>query len=398
MSTIPTLIVAPAIIAAGIAYKYGGGGHRRRSVSSMRSNGDDIGHQRRMSVPTLIPHSSFTKDQKRSLSKIQGVSNGPIELTQEEVHASYPYTTEGIDNSSWMYKAAHHITGDLGPIEHQDQEPSADGRLHQVSDGQQDIGPGASALDSSSTRPIHEAGRAADKVLEEQSYRNRDTDVNRAALDATRSGSSNWIPWSASSTEMSKDANTNKGQNEGDARSWFWNRKQEVDDKANQIMDDTKQKAEDTKGWFWNKKEEAEETTSQKMKDTKGWVQDKKQATDDKANQVADDTKDWFWNAKEEADQAVQGAKGWFGSQMQDMEDGGVGEVSNKQQDVNVGDKLQQQRRDSLMSENKMDEARSTLRSTAQDLKNMVGSNKGGEPAEFVERDSHIPMVSSSKD
>ncbi|KAJ2844570.1 hypothetical protein GGI22_006834, partial [Coemansia erecta] len=193
MATIPSLIVGPALVAAGLAYRYsrfdddnqqkeGGAGisglHARR-MSEMTSSTTGYNHAGGFSmgarfegdfqppvpserqrtdafVPTnMVAASSSTSSSSsppstgggESLAQYQGQSKATAEKPQSghlEQHTGrkqniydnvsdrrvanalamrenpYPRTTDELENRSWLFRAVHKVTGDLGPIEHKD--------------------------------------------------------------------------------------------------------------------------------------------------------------------------------------------------------------------------------------------------------------------------------------
>ncbi|KAJ2377068.1 hypothetical protein IW150_001602, partial [Coemansia sp. RSA 2607] len=175
MATIPTLIVAPAILAAGLTYKYAGGsddisGVRIRRTSETGFSGEALRQQptvqRRASLSAVegragsrfesdfaprvpsdmhradafVPTTMLTTNNVGSSAASGGdptvrsraggsgsTAYSPWKQILEsnargtvDHRSTYPNTTEDINRSSWLYRVAHKITGDLGSIEHQE--------------------------------------------------------------------------------------------------------------------------------------------------------------------------------------------------------------------------------------------------------------------------------------
>ncbi|KAJ2025622.1 hypothetical protein GGI06_000509 [Coemansia sp. S85] len=395
MATIPTLIIAPAILAAGITYKYTGGEgpdagtmRRRRSemdairgrmggrviedVHSARVVGERFEQdfqprvptqQRQLAntfIPTSIlisgttlqaqaagdpPESSSDSNQgSGSLSSrktLYGMSGGPTELAPDQA-GRYPRTTEEIEQTSWLQRAARSITGDLGPIEHQERVASLQHarEAHQSAD-HGEAGPRYFTRDS--------VNDARDRFRSMK--REVDEDIDQKAAEALRSATQafdetqGWF-WStkksvddaaASAVDDAKKTANDVADSAKDAadktRDWFWSTKKGVDEAAASAVDGAKQAAEETQGWFQSKKQEADDAAQSAAQDVKRRASDmtdsarqaakdaqeataaaaqdvRRRASDasDSAKQAAEETRGWFWSKKQEADDAAQSA------------------------------------------------------------------------------------------
>ncbi|KAJ2390949.1 hypothetical protein H4S02_001583, partial [Coemansia sp. RSA 2611] len=334
MSTIPTLIVAPAILAAGLAYRYGGSdrrsgriqdsqeyfvrhGTRRGSNLEQQSAGDEAPRMQHMNelIPTtmigpglqrypgagdvnsLAAQTGETKyfpvahpdDKHFDSYKPQGISS---KLYRSTIIGPYPRNEDERHDSSVLSRAMHGVTGDLGPIEHQ-----SDAALRYQDKLQQSV-PQAEHLRGSpsvhptltkssmykSDAPVNQASRAAKDVTDQQ--RVSDKDANQAAIDVTRQGT--------------RDEQLQKERELAAAREssggWFWNTKKQAEDKAGEIADSAKDKANETRGWFWGKKEQAEDKAAQAADAVKGRAEE----TVDAVKNKADETRGWFWSTKQQ--------------------------------------------------------------------------------------------------
>ncbi|KAJ2751342.1 hypothetical protein GGI19_004543 [Coemansia pectinata] len=374
MATIPTLIIAPAILAAGIAYKYTGGeGSDARNIGPAtamrrrRSETDTIGSRRmegaystqttgerfeqdfQPRVPTqrqladsFIPTSILrggpalqaqaadsSGDQgSRSLSSrmtLYGMSGGPAELEPDHT-GRYPRTTDEIEHTSWLQRAARSITGDLGPIEHQERVVS----MQHAGDSQ---------------HPAERADNAPRYFVRESV----DTARDRSVQDAERAVD--------------------------EARDWYWSKKKEIDDDINQAASDTlgatKQALDETQGWFWSKKKEVDDAAASAIDDVKQTASEVSESTKD----AADKTREWFWSKKKEVDedisQAYDETQGWFWAKRQEADDA-VADVADsvKRQAGDVSDAARQsarEARDKLAS--KTQEAEEATAAAARDMK-----------------------------
>ncbi|KAJ2741185.1 hypothetical protein GGI20_005359 [Coemansia sp. BCRC 34301] len=400
MSTIPTLIVAPAILAAGIAYKYAGGGegsadsrnggqantvHRRRrsemdnigeGVSSAQIAGERrsslgarfeqdfqprVPSQRQLADASFIPTtmlrgttlqaqaagiSGEAPNEQKSSSldsrkELYGMSGGPAELAPDSA-GRYPRTTDEIEHTSWLQRAARSITGDLGPIEHQEAVISVQRAAEEKQPvaGSREGAPHGFVRDSAKDirdRSVHDAARAAEDVAARMPPGD---DANKAAQDATRSGAD--------------DARQTAKHAADEMRGWLWSKRKDVDDAvaqaesdvdrmAHNIADSTNQALDETQGWFWSKKKEADDAAAKAAEDVDrmtsnvsdatnkaadkahGWFSSMKKDADDAAAKAAEDvdrmardisdstkqafdeTQGWFWSKKKEAGDAAQG-------------------------------------------------------------------------------------------
>ncbi|KAJ2508938.1 hypothetical protein IWW47_000335 [Coemansia sp. RSA 2052] len=413
MATIPTLIVAPAIVAAGIAYRYTGGGEasssdarnggpasaampgRRRSETDRVGAAGDVYSapiaserwslgtrfeqdfqprvpmQRQLADPSFIPTNMLggtvlqaqaagalggggaPGDQRRSSSSslpshmsLYGMSGGPTELAPGN-SGRYPRTTDEIEHTSWLQRTARSITGDLGPIEHQEAVVGveATGDSQQSAAGRREGAPQFSIRDSAKDirdRSVHDAARAAEDVT---AHLPRDDDANKAAQNVTRSDidgigagldqakqtikqaadeTRGWfrskkkeINDSAAKTaadvdRMASDAVDSTKQAFDETQGWFWTKKKEVDDAAAKTVDDAnrmasevsesaKEAANKTRGWFWSKKKEVDDSAAKAAADADRMAND----ISDSTKQAYDETQGWFWTKKKEIDDAA---------------------------------------------------------------------------------------------
>ncbi|KAJ2841427.1 hypothetical protein J3B02_005894, partial [Coemansia erecta] len=324
MTTIPTLIIAPAILAAGLTYRYTGGkdegserARRRSEISLSGSNPSEFDISRKLQAGSRfkedfepgVPISQHRADAfvPTSQLKPQNTNDSPSvshrRATSDSTHSpwkqilesniksnteynsTYPNTTDDIQKSSWMYRAAHKITGDLGPIEHQENY------LDKAFDegGQREATVLVPTWDKgvfrqtmfSGSRPkeqgtanIHAASRAAEEVTDkgvrgtrdaqDAAYEAIDRNEKAKAADAADKGGSGW---------------------------WFWNKQQDTGDTQGRrasdvISGDVRKSADDARNWLWNKKEDSEDAVSDAAGDVKRRASD----TSDSARRAADDT------------------------------------------------------------------------------------------------------------
>ncbi|KAJ1831125.1 hypothetical protein LPJ63_004497 [Coemansia sp. RSA 2711] len=363
MSTIPTLIVAPAILAAGLAYRYGGSdrrsgriqdsqeyfvrhGTRRGSNLEQQSAGDEAPRMQHMNefIPTtmigpglqrypgagdvnsLAAQTGETKyfpvahpdDKHFDSYKPQGISS---KLYRSTIIGPYPRNEDERHDSSVLSRAMHGVTGDLGPIEHQ-----SDAALRYQDKLQQSV-PQAEHLRGSpsvhptltkssmykSDAPVNQASRAAKDVTDQQ--RVSDKDANQAAIDVTRQGT--------------RDEQLQKERELAAAREssggWFWNTKKQAEDKAGEIADSAKDKAEDKASdaadTVRDKASDAANTAKQAADDTRGWFWNKKEQAEDKAGEAANAVKDRAGDMADSAKQAADDTRGWFGAQKERAQD-----------------------------------------------------------------------------
>ncbi|KAJ2731071.1 hypothetical protein IW152_004821 [Coemansia sp. BCRC 34962] len=334
MATIPTLIITPAILAAGIAYKYTSGegpetsDMRRfrsemdttRSRTSGRTMEDEdvsstqalgkkfeqdsqprVSPQPRQLANTFIPtsvlvsgmalqaqpvddssesSSDSSQQDSRSLSlrkALYGMSGGPTELAPDQA-CRYPRTTDEIEQTSWLQRAARSITGDLGPIEHQERVTT----LQQAGDPHRSTDHGVAGPRYFARDSVNDARNRLGSMKKEV-----DRDINQNAIEAL------------SSTTQAFD----------ETQGWFWSAKKSVDDAAASVVDDvrqtanevaesTKDAADKTRGWFWAKKKEVDDDVNQMSSDLKDYTK-----------QAYDETQNWLQSKKQEADDVAQGAR-----------------------------------------------------------------------------------------
>ncbi|KAJ2537697.1 hypothetical protein GGF49_006252, partial [Coemansia sp. RSA 1853] len=374
MSTIPTLIVAPAIVAAGVAYKYAGGSDRyggtrlqdrqeyyvKGGASGRRGSTGSLEHQSGIDgrtgrglhanefIPTtmvgpglqqypgsaansLAAQTGETKyrpatfDGSASFDSYhpQGISTKQV---PERIIGPYPRSDEERKHSSWLSRAAHKLTGDLGPIEHQNddilrrRDEIRERAEEQVPMGQGGSGPPRIGVHKTSMyasdAPLNKASRAADNVTRKGV---NNVDANQAAIDVTREGtrvndsdeSQGWFGNNYSADDRAGKIKQTADQSSG----WFWNKKQEADDATSGVVDKVKRRASDaeysakeaadkTSGWFWNKKQDADEAVSDAANTVKRRASDAKY----NAKEAASKTNGWFWNKTQDASDATSNA------------------------------------------------------------------------------------------
>ncbi|KAJ2100605.1 hypothetical protein IW146_009522 [Coemansia sp. RSA 922] len=368
MATIPTLIVAPAIIAAGIAYKYSGGegsdarnigpaSAMRRRRSEMDTVGERFEQDYRMPARlagTFIPTSVLrggtalqaqaagSSGDQGSLSSrmtLYGMSGGPTELTPDHT-GRYPRTTDEIEHTSWLQRAARSITGDLGPIEHQERVVNIQHAGESQHPAEQaDHAPRyfvRESVDNTRDRSAQEVERAVDEARGwyQSKKKEIDDDINQAASDAVSSTkqaydeTQGWyrskkkeVDAAAASAvddvkQMANEVSESTQDAANKSREWYQSKKKEVDEDISQAYDETQ-------GWFWAKKKEVDDAAASAVDDVKHmasevsestkdaaeksreWFQSKKKEVDEDISQAYDETQGWFWAKKQEADNAV---------------------------------------------------------------------------------------------
>ncbi|KAJ2014110.1 hypothetical protein IWW57_005928, partial [Coemansia sp. S610] len=284
------------------------------------------------------------------------------------------------------------------------------------------------------------------------------------------------------------DASDSAKQAADSTWSWLWWKKKEVDDTAATALDAAKSQAQSARDSAAAKSQQAKEALGDAAETASDWVSVQKESADDamataadSARQSASNARDWaestrddisnsigraddasrawLWNAKGQVDQAVADTAGAVRQQAEAAsnsayESADAASRSYWQRGLGSGtnagwrgpsadpakEDSQKQRRDSLLSgiddnavihtlDEKFNEARSMLRSTAGEIKTMANdagsaasetlrtaaektlprpttdgiimkepSNDGhrDDQAQFVEVDSHIPLLSSS--
>ncbi|KAJ1662095.1 hypothetical protein IW140_006260 [Coemansia sp. RSA 1813] len=476
MATIPTLIVGPAIVAAGLAYRYGrfddnsgagvgqqkdgtgfSGLHIRRmpemTSSTPASNGSasarSMGTRFEGDFQPLVPSERQRTDafvptnmlassslfsnagdgaataQQQGLSKASAdsgsqashrghqeqqterkqniydrISDRRVADTLKERENPYPRTTGELENRSWLFRAMHKVSGDLGPIEHKDSAVEKqrlvfqpDAESEQISSTQganvlkgttlfSNVAPDnndqlkqseewahASGLDAPGSRSkielppssnvvgstVHQASRAADDV-------NRlgvdDVDANQAALDVTGMGRSS----DSSSSSPSSSSKDNGSSSSGGSGGWFWG----SSDKSS--ADAAKKAASESRGWFWNKKQDAEKAAS----DAVASAEDKLQSASDYAQETADDARGWFGNKKQNADRAVTDTVGSVENKLQSASDS----VNQAADDTRGWFQNKKQDADKATSD-AVDSAEDKLQSTSDLVKETANDTRG---------------------
>ncbi|KAJ2318638.1 hypothetical protein GGI00_006554, partial [Coemansia sp. RSA 2681] len=270
-----------------------GGTVLQAQAAGASAGGGAPGDQRRSSSSSSLP----------SHMSLYGVSGGPTELAPGS-SGRYPRTTDEIEHTSWLQRTARSITGDLGPIEHQEAVVGIQtaGDSQQSAAGRREGAPQFSVRDSAKDirdRSVHDAARAAEDVT---AHLPRDDDANKAAQHVTRSD----IDGIGAGLDQAKQ--TIK-QAADETRGWFRSKKEEIDDSAakaaadadrmaNDISDSTKQAYDETQGWFWTKKKEIDDAAAKTVDDANRMASE----VSESAKQAADKTRGWFWSKKKEVD------------------------------------------------------------------------------------------------
>ncbi|KAJ2080091.1 hypothetical protein H4R24_003330 [Coemansia sp. RSA 988] len=434
MSAIPTLIVAPAVVAAGIAYRFSGGNDRNRmggatsarggqrgdTMTSGFDNEQNIGvhqggSQKQQHINEYIPTtmvgtglSRFDPQGTNSLATQTGPSKPRSEYRGEKdpfphYHPStittkeyskpligpYPRTDEEHQQQSWFGRLMDKVTGNLGPIEHQDEmrrtiNPARDSEQFSGDDrqfhmkgspyssktfpGADRTGPRptlARSNKNTSDAPVNVASRAADDVT----YKGvDDVDANRAAVNVTRQGEkakSSGL-WSEGN-KYDIDPSSNK-QPLQESKGWLWGKKHDADQAASNIADSakqsvneaagsvkqgvqdvadsTRQAADNTGGWFWNKKQDVDHTSanvadsarqgaSEVADNTRGWFWNKKQDVDQTASNVSDYARQDARNAVDATKQVADNTRGWFWDKKQDVDQTAANVANSARQEAN---------------------------------------------------------------
>ncbi|KAJ2546798.1 hypothetical protein EV175_005467 [Coemansia sp. RSA 1933] len=471
MATIPSLIVGPAIVAAGLAYKYsrfddadqqdeGGAGftglHVKR-MSEMTSsttgyNGSGSGivgrsmgarfegdfqprvpseRQRTDAfVPTNMVASSSSGrggsgDGMGSLAQYQGDSKATADDWQQngyhleqqsggrsrqdlynsipdrrvaqalEVRENpYPRTTQELENRSWLFRAMHTVSGDMGPIEHKDTDTErqrlvfpADTNREQISSTQ-----GANTLKGTAVfsggdeqqRLASDIQKPGDIVGQASPAADDVSRIGTNALDITgaegSSGATKSGSWFWGSSSSNKDA-ARKAADE--SRGWFWSKKQDVDQAAQDAVgsakdtlqsasDSVKEAADDTRGWFQSKKHEADQAAS----DAVGSVKDTLHSASDSVGQAIDDTRGWFSSKKSNADRAVSDTAGSASASMQ-AASGSVKEAVKEAADDTRGWFWNRKHEADRTASNAADSARDTLQSASNSVQEAADDSRG---------------------
>ncbi|KAJ1745884.1 hypothetical protein LPJ58_005826, partial [Coemansia sp. RSA 1591] len=300
MSTIPTLIVAPAIVAAGVAYKYAGGSDRyggtrlqdrqeyyvKGGASGRRGSTGSLEHQSGIDgrtgrglhanefIPTTMvgpglqqyPGSAAnslaaqTGETKYRPAKFDGSSSFDSYHPQgistkqvpEHIIGPFPRSDEERKHSSWLSRVAYKLTGDLGPIEHQNDDilrrrdeirERAEEKvpMAQGGSGPPRIGVHKTSMYASDA-PVHKASRAADDVTREGV---KNADANQAAIDVTREGTRDESQSRFGNNYSADDRAGRVNQRADQSSGWFWNKKQEADDATLGAVDKAKRRASD---------------------------------------------------------------------------------------------------------------------------------------------------------
>ncbi|KAJ1739331.1 hypothetical protein LPJ68_004780 [Coemansia sp. RSA 1086] len=377
MPSIPTLIVAPAILAAGIAYKYTGnderrgrlqdsqeyllryGGKRRASGNleqdSSNSDTDRLQHANEF-IPTTMVGSNLQRypgDTGNSLATQTGEAkyhsryHGPSEqqfdsyqpqgmtkkVLPSEIIGPYPRSDKERENAPWFYKATHNFSLDLGPIEHQNDEvlrrrdSLQEASIEQVAplSGKSPHPTLTKTAKYASDSPLAKASRAAEDITDKGVKKE---DANQAAMNVSKDKTTN-LRDSLRQKQDTQGASGNSGWFEGSSE-------QAAGDRA---KGKAKEAADETRGWFWSKKKSVEDessklTESAKQKgneavdsvkgaadETRGWFWNKKQDAENAASDMAESAKQKTNKAAENVKDAADETRGWFWSKKQDVED-----------------------------------------------------------------------------
>ncbi|KAJ2612336.1 hypothetical protein H4S08_002747 [Coemansia sp. RSA 1365] len=386
MSAIPALIVAPAVVAAGIAYRYSGGsdrgrlGHSSRLQNEMNSGFDNEQNidrntqkQQHMNeyIPTTMvgtglnrfdPHGTNSLATQTGKSKYHSEYHGdkdtfphyhPAVITTKEHYKpllpSYPRTDKERQQESWFGRMMDKFTGDLGSIEHQDEkrrtiDPARDSDQYSEIDrgfhmkgspyssktipGADSTGPRPTLARSSkntSDAPLNAASRAADDVT----YKGvDDVDANRAGINATRQdeksrSSGFWSEGDKYDIDPSSSETAMRNSN-----NWFSDKKQDADQAAFNAAGSVKQSAQNaadsTRGWFWDKKQDVDQTAANVADSTRKG-----------ANETAGSVKQGAQNVADTAKQAAGNTGGWFWNKKQDVDQTAANLADSARQEAN---------------------------------------------------------------
>ncbi|KAJ2406004.1 hypothetical protein J3F80_003781 [Coemansia sp. RSA 2526] len=432
MSTIPTLIVAPAIVAAGVAYKYAGGSDRyggtrlqdrqeyyvKGGASGRRGSTGSLEHQSGIDgrtgrglhanefIPTTMvgpglqqyPGSAAnslaaqTGETKYRPAKFDGSSSFDSYHPQgistkqvpEHIIGPFPRSDEERKHSSWLSRVAYKLTGDLGPIEHQNDDilrrrdeirERAEEKvpMAQGGSGPPRIGVHKTSMYASDA-PVHKASRAADDVTREGV---KNADANQAAIDVTREGTRDESQSRFGNNYSADDRAGRVNQRADQSSGWFWNKKQEADDATLGAVDKAKRRASDAE--YSAKEADAGDATANAAEsvrqgasgaaqsatqgvsdaassvrqgvseaagsvkhgvlgaadsvhqagvDAGNWVSDKTDQAGETVSDAAEsakqhvgDTRDWFWNKKQEAGEAVSDTADAIKNRAEDAKD-----------------------------------------------------------------------------
>ncbi|KAJ2850249.1 hypothetical protein IWW36_002045 [Coemansia brasiliensis] len=384
MPSIPTLIVAPAILAAGIAYKYTGnderqgrgrlqdsqeyllryGGKRRSSNSNSQEQASNWDSNDRLQhtnefIPTNMVGSNLQRypgesgnvnslatqtgeakyqPRRHANSEQQFDSYQPQGITKKVLPSAiigpYPRSDKEREHAPWFYKATRNMTLDLGPIEHQDdkklQERDAlqEASIEHIAAPLGDKSPHPTLTKTAkyaSDSPVAKASRAAEDITDKGV---RKEDANQAAMNVSKDKSAD-VKSSLQQKQETQGANGNTG--------WFGG-STSGRNAGDSVKDGVEETADNARGWFWSKKKDVDDESSKLAESAK----QKGNEAVDNAKETADETRGWFWNkkrdvedaasdaaesARQKTNEAVDSAKetadnarGWFWSKKQDAE------------------------------------------------------------------------------
>ncbi|KAJ2717342.1 hypothetical protein H4R19_000094 [Coemansia spiralis] len=340
MTAIPTLIVAPALLAAGITYRYMGGGDERdrrqqRARGEMTSTSDEQSPDRMQHANQFVPTTMLNSGMHRlsgrggdapAMQRGNAVVLRPSSGQRDEglpiAHYSpqgistkapragivgpFPHSEQEIEHSSWWFRTSRSLTGDLGPIEHQAERP---GRMTDDDSNQFSSTAGSEHMPGSAASGANEAG---------------DRFVSTSSLVA------------ASDAGNQQAHNAEQPQREG----WFWGPAENIEraaaDAANTVkhgVDNAgtaiKQAVDDTREWLHGANKAADDaaaTASHGMEravdETSAWVRDKSLEADRAASDAtraidkqANDASSWMRDRQQEVEEAADDARGWWSDQ-----------------------------------------------------------------------------------
>ncbi|KAJ2162773.1 hypothetical protein GGF46_000334 [Coemansia sp. RSA 552] len=313
MSTIPTLIVAPAILAAGIAYKYTGGDageHRLRmrrhsdvvpsTESSSVGGGIGVrrapGAQKQQHANEFIPTTMIGGNMQRynslggnSLASQTGDSNfhpsykgdrkefesykpqGIRDTETKRMWGPYPRTDKEQKDSSWFHRASHEVAGDLGPIEHQDAVLAKQERM---------------------------AEQAGVRYPDEADIR-RGADPHPKSIPSNEQYSGRRASWTGGDTSAATNRNVGSTMHQ-------------VADQGAAVADHAKEAAKESRNWFWNKTKDAEDTVRDVGDSASSWLWGSRKKADQDTGNIADRAHQAVGTAQDTVRDAGESAGSWF--------------------------------------------------------------------------------------
>ncbi|KAI8318189.1 hypothetical protein GQ54DRAFT_102330 [Martensiomyces pterosporus] len=355
--SLPTIVVAPAILAAGaVAYKYaessGDDNHQRHGEmtsgvdtkshaenqhprygarfeqdfqpevpserqrtdafvpTSMLTNRNSTTSQPLSSSPSSSPWSSGMMVPSNSSGWPSSVSTrmAPSSGMSGDMHGPFPRTTDEISHSSWFHRTARTVTGDLGPIEHQPDFQSSRG-----------------GIDASQMSTTHEANSIKGSAYPAKSSIDDALSETRGWVKSNESDMQSAASKAIDSAEDTGKAVAQNASGAADeAKDWLWVKQSEVDQAVSAAKESADKAASNASEWLWGKKSEADKTIAETTGEAKSaiknasdsarsWVSGKKsdidQTVSDAAKEVADTSRGWFWSTKNSADRAADEIK-----------------------------------------------------------------------------------------